>query len=134
MPVITYIAKDRGELVPGHVAGQQYQIEIGLQSFPRDWQFNRNESETLDGTPESWLDAIQREWSLQTDYILAANIGAWREFFTSVANRETFQIDFTGTIANPGPSFDVTLVSSRIREEQHAGVAYTVSFIVKALP
>jgi len=134
VPVITYIAKDRGELVPGHVAGGQYQIETELQAFPRRTIANRNDAETLDGTPESWLDSLQREWSVRTDIILAANIDVWREFISSVLNRETFQIAFTGTIANPGPSINVTLVSDSVEEEQLGGVAYQLSFIVKALP
>lgn len=134
MPVITYVAVDRGELVGGHSATTEYQIQTNLEQFPRR-RVNKGEfDETLDGTPEGYLDATVFEWDVVTDLVLPAAIGNWDEFFSSVANREMFQIDFTGTIASPGTDKNVWLVNDAIDEPQigSAGVKYT--FKVRSFP
>lgn len=134
MGVITYTAVDRGELASGHSAGTQYQLETQFQGFPRDIVPKGQIEETLDGTPEGWLDALQFEYEVVTDIILLAARPNWREFFSSAVNGESFQIDFTGTIANPGQSIAVWMTSRRIREEQIGGTAVQYRFNVKRLP
>lgn len=134
MGVITYTAVDRGELAAGHTAGNQYQLETRFQGFPRDIVPKGLIEETLDGTPEGWLDALQIEYEVATDLVFLAERPNWREFFTSVVNGEPFQIDFTGTIANPGPAMTVWLTTRRIREEQIGGVAVQYRFNVKIYP
>ena len=134
MPVITYVAVDRGELVGGHTATTEYQIECDLQAFPSDWEFKGEKDETLDGTPESWMDALQKSWRVQSDLVLVGDVQKWREFLTSVINSETFQIDFTGTIASPGTEYDVHLTDRRISEQQLRGGHARYSFAVKRVP
>lgn len=134
MGVITYTAVDRGELVPGHTPGGEYQLETAFQEFPRDLIAKGEIDETLDGTPEGWLDALQVEHEIRTDLVLLADRPKWREFITSVMNSEAFSIDFTGTIASPGPAIVVWMTSRRVREEQIGGVAVQYSFSVKKLP
>lgn len=134
MPVITYVAVDRGELVGGHSAASEYQIETAFEQYPRDLVAKGGKDEALDGTPEGWLHALQREYNITTDLVLLAARPNWREFFTSVMNAETFQIDFTGTIASPGTDVDVYLVSDRVPEPQIAGVAVKYTFRVKQVP
>lgn len=133
MPVITYTAVNRGELVGGHTAGLSYQIEHAFEKYPRLSMFSGSRDETLDGTPESWLDSLQKQWSIVTDLILPADIGNWREFVSSVMNAETFQIDFTGTIAVPVADVDVYIVDTQVPEAQLAGFGYRYSFTVKGV-
>ncbi len=105
MPTITYTAIDRGRLKSGHTASTSYKIELDFESFPEQ-QIRKGEfAETLDGTQEVWLDALQYQYQIQTEYL--PNTGSnsredMQEFFSSVAAGETFQVDFTGTIASPG--------------------------------
>lgn len=134
MPVITYVAVDRGFLVGGHTAGVEYQIECDLQAFPPDLEFKGQKDETLDGTPESYMDALQLSWNVKTDLVLAADVAKWREFFTSVMNSEIFQMDFTGTIAEPGTEYDVHLTTTKITPQQLRGGHERYSFTVKRAP
>jgi hypothetical protein len=134
MPVITYSAVNRGRLVGGHSAGNQYQIECDFQEFPETMEAKGIRDETLDGTPEGWLDALQYSYQIRTDLVLPADVGDWREFLSSVANSETFQIDFTGTISSPGVDVDVFLDSRAVYEQQLGAAGYRYSFKVKALP
>ena len=134
MGVVTYTAVDRGELVSGHVAGTQYQLETAFQGFPRRLVAKGQKDETLDGTPEGWLFALQHEYDLVTDFIALASRDQWREFFSSVMNAETFQLDLTGTIGSPGASISVWLPDDQINEQQIGGVGVQYSFKVKTLP
>lgn len=134
MPVITYVAVNRGYLVGGHTAGNSYQIECQLDGYPARFSAKGEIDEALDGTPEGWLHALQREYDVQSDLVLLSARPNWREFFTSVINAETFQIDFTGTIASPGTNVNVWLPSREIPEPQVFGIGVKYAFQVKALP
>jgi hypothetical protein len=134
MPVITYTAVNRGYLKGGHSAGTSYKIETNFDSFPREFVFKGAKDEALDGTPEGWLQAIQRQWEIQTDLVLKAAAADWIEFFTSVASAETFQVDFTGTIASPGTNVSVWFPAANVPEPHVYGVGYKYSFRVKAVP
>lgn len=128
MGSITYTAVDRGELVAGHTAGTPYTINTEFQEFPRTLHAKGDRDETLDGRPEGWLYALQREYQVRTDIILLADRANWREFFSSVMNGEQFQINFDGT------PLDVWLVDDQIQEQQIGGVAVQYQFRVKVLP
>lgn len=132
MPVITYAAVDRGELVGGHTAGTEYQIETELQQFPRELVRKGQFDETLDGTPEGYLHALQKDYPILSDLVLIADREDWREFLTSVAAGEEFMIDFTGTIASPGTDVDVSLVDQSVREQQIGGAYVQYAFRVRA--
>lgn len=134
MPVITYIAVDRGELAGGHSASTEYQIETHLEQFPRRRIHKGDFDETLDGTPEGYLDEIQFEYDIVTDLVLPGARANWNEFFSSVANREQFQIDFTGTIASPGTDVNVWLVNDSIDEPQIGSAGFKYAFKVKRWP
>lgn len=134
MPVITFQAVNRGFLVSGHSAGGEYQIENQFTSFPESLKFRGNSRETLDGTPESYLYAIDQTWRIETDLIYAADVEDWREFFSSVIAKETFQVDFTGTIASPGTDIDVYLVDDEIPRNQLIGDNASYIFTVRKVP
>ncbi len=134
MAVITYIAVDRGELAAGHTAATQYQIETIFEDSPRRTRVKGARAETEDGAPEAWVSAFQFTYDLRTDLVVSADRELWREFFSSVAGAERFQIDFTGTIASPGPSIDVWLESDQWLEQQIRSAGYRYAFRVKRWP
>jgi hypothetical protein len=112
MPVITYVAADRGRLASGHSASTQYQIECDFQSYPERQVPQGARDVTLDGTPEGWLDHVKWERTVTTDIILSAQWDDFDEFYSSVCNNEQFQIDFTGTLASPGTDIDMYLTGN----------------------
>ncbi len=130
---IRYTAKNRGELVGGHTAGTQYVIETDLQGYPRTPEPKVDGDETLDGTPEAYLHSYQFSYQMSSDFVALAARPNWREFFSSVAAREMFEIDFTGTIASPGTYIPVWL-SSDAPEQQIGGVGVQYSFAVRTYP
>ncbi len=66
----------------------------------------------LDGATEELLYHTKSFFDITVmSAVLAVSLDDWREFFLSVAAREIFQFDPTGTIAVPGPdNYDVVLV------------------------
>lgn len=134
MPVITYTALDRGELVGGHSAGTAYQIETKLEGYPRSQRAKRDLDEVLDGTPEAYVHAAQLEYDVASDLVLLAARPNWREFFSSVLGGERFTIDFTGTIAVPGTAIAVWLVSDSVSEPQIGGIGVKYRFKAKSFP
>jgi hypothetical protein len=134
MPVITYTAVDRGELVGGHTAGTTYQIETQFNAYPRERQVRADVDETLDGTPEGYAHAAHYVYAIESDLILLAQRPNWRELFSSLDAREQFSIDFTGTIAAPGVAVPVWLVDTNVREQQVGGIGVRYAFRVKVHP
>lgn len=130
MSVVTYVAVDRGRLAGGHSASTQYQIECFFEAYPETQVSKGIRDEALDGTPEGWLDAVQYEYQIRTDLVLSGDRDNWQEFFSSVANAETFQLDFTGTIASPGTDVDVFLVGTVV-ETQVGGAGHRYAFRAK---
>lgn len=134
MPVITFQAVNRGYLISGHSAGGEYQLENQFTNFSDALGFLGTSRKTLDGTPETYLYAVEQTWRIQTDLIYAAAVPNWREFFSSVLAKETFQIDFTGTIASPGTDIDVYLVDDSIPRNQRRGDNASYAFTVRKVP
>lgn len=118
MAVITYTA--RRSLIGGHSIGVAYQIETMFWARPRARVYHGHQSVTLSGLVESHLYRIEGSYQITSDIVAPANLGLWREFIDSVMNRETFNIDFTGTIAAPGTNVLVRLQSTEIREAEVA--------------
>lgn len=134
MPVITYTAVDRGFIASGHSATQQYQLENAFRAFPITHKRRGRYRETLDGTPEAYVYALERTWRIETDLIYAVNVALWEEFFSSVLGCETFAVDFTGTVLSPGTDVDVFLVDGSISRQQLRGNNAAYQFTVRALP
>ncbi len=130
---IRYTAKNRGELVGGHTAGTQYVIETAWQGYPRTPEVKGSFDEALDGTPEGWLHAYTHTWQMTSDLVLLADRPSWREFWSSVAARELFEIDFTGTVAAPGTYVPVWCLKVP-PEPQIGGIGAQYSFVVKRYP
>jgi hypothetical protein len=132
MSVITYIATR--SLESGTTFNDQRQIENQFHSMPRTSIPKTEQREALDGTRESYLHAIIRRYDVVSDYIGPSEIDQWREFLDSVANSEVFELDRFGTIATPGDSIDVMLVSESLREEEAVGLIRQIRFTVQEVP
>jgi hypothetical protein len=104
MAVIRFTAVNRGELPSWLSAGATFYVANNFQGFPRRLVAKREIDETLDGTPEGYLHALQREYTIATDFIPLYERDVWRAFFSSVLGAETFAIDFSATqqLGNPG--------------------------------
>lgn len=115
----------------GHTIGLEYQIQTEFYARPRQSSSDRHEHVSLAGIPESYLYRIARRYAITSDLIPLSLLNSWREFLDSVANTETFQIDFTGTIASPGTDVDVYMVSKEITESEIGGAFKQYQFTVE---
>lgn len=126
MPVITYTAERR--LASGHSASTQYQIELDFQQIDPADKKTGFEQESLDLSSSAYLYAITGEWIFTTDWLAwSTDLDDWQEFLASVANRETFAIDFTGTIASPGTDVNMILLPGWSYRRQ-GGLYFAVNF------
>jgi hypothetical protein len=104
MSVIRFTAESRGFLPSWLAAGRTFYLANNFNAFPLKISAKREREETLDGTPEGYLHALQSEYSITTDFIPLHERPVWRAFFSSVLNSETFAIDFDARqrLGNPG--------------------------------
>jgi hypothetical protein len=127
--VITYTATR--SIMGGHTQGLVYKIETQFYARPRHSSAERHTRVSLAGIQESYLYRIARSYAIKSDLIALSALNNWREFFDSVANSETFQIDFTGTIAVPGTDVDVRMTSTDIVESEIGGALKQYQFAVE---
>ena len=113
MSVFTYYAKNRdGLLVSGHDLGGQYQLEIGCIYLKKP-AVRKTVNTSLGGQAEEILYHTKTYYDITTKgTITLADHDNWLEMFSSVAAREVFQFDPTGTIASPGTDINVVLVGN----------------------
>lgn len=105
MGVLTYDAKR--SLIGGHTIGVEYQIETAFQVLDNNADPKGTERVMLDQvTVEYELDGLPEMVTVMSDEVLEADKLLWKEFSMSVAAREQFKIDLTGTIASPGTDLD----------------------------
>lgn len=127
MPVITYVAQR--SIKAGHSASTQYQLELELQAFPQTTRAKKFTADSLDDTRASYLYKLAKEYNVITDFLSYASLLAdYVEFIDSVANGETFQIDFTGTIASPGTDVDMVLLSDSWTFTRQGNLYFTLAF------
>jgi hypothetical protein len=99
MSCLTYTASRN--LSSGHDAGNEYSIDFCIaQADPKDTAETK-ETVSFGGNVSSVLVRIDKEWSVMTAPILYSTLDQWREWFHSVANKEIFIFDPTGTAASP---------------------------------
>lgn len=115
----------------GHVVSDVVQLETQFQQIDPMRRIKKTEQESLSGYVESDLDHRVTIYKLTTDVVAEANKLFWLEFFDSVANREQFTVDLTGTIAAPGTSLNVTLESGGYEPSRQGMVLSKFSFSVK---
>lgn len=101
MGVLTYTAQRNP--ISGQTIGIEYQIETAFQIIDEDAKPKGTERLMLDQkTVEYELDGIPDMIRVRSDEVVEADKLLWKEFTTSIAAREQFKIDLTGTIASPG--------------------------------
>ncbi|KKK90084.1 hypothetical protein LCGC14_2726630 [marine sediment metagenome] len=132
MGVLTYIAKRN--IIGGHTLGLEYKIETALQVIDESAKPKGTSREMLDDTIEYELDSMPDLVMVTSDEVLEADKLLWKEFTTSVAARELFQIDLTGTIASPGTALDCIIEKGagyHPRRSQAGVQQYKFSFTVR---
>src|SRR5262245_55724580 len=100
MACVIYIATRN--LIVGHEFGNEYSIDFDVsKAEPKD-EAEIKETISMGGNPSSILTRIDREWSVETVPVLYSDLDTWREWFHSVANKEIFTLDVSGSFAVPG--------------------------------
>lgn len=89
-------------LASGYSLSDPIELDTVWQQIDRRSRVQETKVVSLSGQYESELDRIERQFQLQTDLIAPASRDVWEMLFDSHANRETLQVDLTGTIASPG--------------------------------
>lgn len=133
MAAITYTA--RRSLVPGHVEGEEYSLEVAMSAIDPTTDAERDDHVALDGTTESLLTRIDKLWRFRTIPLEEPVAAQMREFLDSVLGGEAFVIDPYGTIADPIQPLTVKLASKRYGDDRHGTVfLYRFSFDVRVQP
>lgn len=111
MPTVNYTKKR--SLASGSVDDSEVLEFNAITADPAD-RVNSDELMTMGKAVSAVLENILEGWvvSVKVDY---SDLDLWREFLHSVAAREQFQFDPTGTEASPGTLHNVTLASKRFR-------------------
>jgi hypothetical protein len=131
MTAITYTAKRR--LVSGHSSGTSYSLETAARVMDPNDRHAISSNISMDGTTEGVLDRIDEEWSVTTGAIAGADLDAWREFFSSVAAKESFSFDAYGSIASPDNVQSALLEGAPRYRRIGRLSAFTISFKVRVL-
>jgi len=133
MTSINYIAKR--ELASGHVAGNSYSFDIGMQVIDRNGKQIRTRHKSIGGQSETWLQNIERYYDLQTEPIDLADVrlGYMREFIDSVADGTAFNLDFDGTVAVPVSPAPYEIESDSHKESRLGPRLIQFSFKVRKL-
>lgn len=108
MPSVEYTKKR--DLASGSV-GETATLDFTARPTPKD-KPNTNELATMGLAYASVYENTLRSWDIETAPVTysVANLAIWTEFLHSVAAREFFQFDPTGTAASPGANiYTVTL-------------------------
>ena len=131
MGVLTYTA--RRNVIAGHTVGVSYQIETDFQVIDDDSPEIGTQQVMLDGSVEYEIDRLDNFVALQSDVVAEANKLLWREFLTSVAGREAFTVDLTGTLASPGTDLSCILHQGRYKPVRAAAGSpyYVFNFTVR---
>jgi phage-related protein len=83
---------------------------IDITQFDR---IQRDELMTMGKAVSSVLQNILQGWRVHVK-VNYSDLDSWREFLHSVANRESFLFDPTGTEASPGTQYTVTMSTPSI--------------------
>lgn len=117
MPSVQFIAKR--SLQSGNNVDDVLTLDFNASSQNPEDEINSNELASMDNDIEAVLDNITQYWSIKVVPILYSTLPAWREFLHSVAAREKFEFDPTGTESVPsGVSITCTLESNKFNYER----------------
>lgn len=110
MPTVEYTKK---RSIDSGVLGNDEVLEFNAIDITPFDKIKRNELMTMGKAVSSVLQNIMEGWrvSVKVNY---SDIDSWREFLHSVADRESFLFDPTGTEASPGTQYTVTMSTSSV--------------------
>lgn len=102
MSAITYIAKDRGDLISGHSAETEYSFDLYFAEFQGSITRKENTITSLSGVRITTLHHLERTYSVVTSPSASSTIlNNIREFLSSVAAGEEFTVDVYGSTLTP---------------------------------
>jgi len=129
--VITYVAQNR--IISGHSASTSYDIEIGISQADLMGNIFSVAHESLSGKREVVKQPREDdEWTITTNNIVTADLENYEEFFYSVIDGTSFQIDLYGTIAVPDNVQDVVMISKKYTPVRKGTSDYfTLSFVFR---
>ncbi len=131
MGVISYIAKR--SIIGGHTAGIEYKIETSFQDVDAFDKVAGTQINMLNADTEYELDNIRDFYHLTSDLVDDADLDEWKEFFNSVAGRESFNVDLTGTIAAPGTDLASILERGGYQPLRDGNLTYRFTFDIRLL-
>lgn len=114
MPSVSYTKK---RSIASGASGDAEALDFNASEIVPGDKVSREELETMGKAVSAVVKNIMQVWRVTTVPVTysTSNVAIWREFLHSVAGREQFQFDPTGTEANPGSDIrTVTLASKRI--------------------
>jgi len=132
MSYITYTASRR--IISGHSAGTSYSLTFLCSALDPADNIVGGESVALDGTTEGTLDRVEELWAVTTLEIEQADLAAWREFFASVAAKETFTFDaYAASPGAPDNPQTAILVSSPTYQRVETLYKLKISFNLRVI-
>lgn len=130
MAAITYIAKDRGELISGHSALTEYSFDVSLSGFNRSSTRVHDEHASLSGVRVTNYHRTDHTYAITTQQTTSVtNIEQMREFLTSVSAGEEFTLDPFGSVASPD-SPKAVKIKGNYSEQMSQGGFVSFSFEV----
>lgn len=127
MPTVQYTKKR--SLASGSVGEAEVLEFCAKDATPID-KPSTNELMTMGNAVASVFENVLQCWRVATVSIAysVSAVAQWREFLHSVASRENFLWDPTGTEANPGPNiYTVTIVPNTWEYNRVGGKHMTIS-------
>lgn len=126
MPTVEYTKKR--SIVSGSLGDSEI-LEFRVQENTQADKPKTEELMTMGLAVSSVLESILSVWRVTTVPILysASAVAAWREFFHSVAAREVFLYDPTGTEASPGDDIYSVTISPDTWTFSRQGAYMTIS-------
>lgn len=103
MSSIAYTSVDRGYLTSGHLTATEYSIDFEVSSRDQRFKTINTQVRSYSGVQETLYNRIDEMWSITATFLTQSQYDLFVEFYSSVANGESFSFDLTGTNAVPGP-------------------------------
>lgn len=96
---LTYTASR--SLVPGHAAGDQFTLEIGITEATRTRNVDKVTLKSKGGAIETLRYAGSSEWQVTFQPVYGFDLDLLREALDSVEGGESFTLDLYGSAATP---------------------------------
>lgn len=98
--IITFVA--RRSLIQGHVAGNEYLLEIDTTALVRSNRTEKSVQRAIGGATETIYFRTDKEWAVTFAPVRGAALAAVVEFLDSTERGETFRMTLPGDLAPSG--------------------------------